>query len=77
MKELLDIAGSVLYIFISIAIFPLMVFTQCLLETWAAARYAAHHQRSWRRSLKKKWKGVSPLPHYLHLAMARIKSLHW
>ncbi len=77
MKELLEFAGTILYMLFSILFFPLLVITQCLLETWAAIKYTRKHYRQWVMSARKKAGHYNPLPHYIHLAVTRIKSLHW
>lgn len=77
MKEFLEFAGTLLYILFSILLFPLMVFTQCLLESWAAGVYVKTHYKPWMRNIRKKQKAFNPVPNYISLAVSRIKSLHW
>ena len=77
MKELMEFAGSLLYIIFSIITFPLMVITQCLLEGWAAVKYLKTHKKQWTLAFRKKQKAFNPLPHYVTVAKSRIKSLHW
>ena len=77
MKEFLEFAGSVLYVIFCILLFPLIVFTQCLLESWAAIKYVRVHRKVWIMKMKKKGSTLNPVPHYINLAVSRIKSLHW
>ncbi|HWJ90250.1 MAG TPA: hypothetical protein VNR87_04020 [Flavisolibacter sp.] len=49
MNYLLDAAGSVLYVVISVIISPLIFIAHCVILSWVAYRYVRSHFRRTRR----------------------------